>query len=141
MADSLRPGKRLLVVSNNARRARHTARMLSALGYDTAVAEPASVLSCCQASPPDAAVVAGAAEEVAAVQEGLRKLKWLQQQGRLPLFPIISAGQPDGDTEQALLDGIVLEPSRLTSLAIEISKQMDGAATSAGPMAVDDDHL
>jgi hypothetical protein len=122
-----RPGKRLLVISDDDGRAMRTARMLRALGYDTAVSDASAALTHCRQDPPLAAVVAAADEGIAAVQDRLREMKSLQQRGELPSFPIIAAGRPEGETAVDLVDGVVLEPGRLTSLAIEVSKQVGGA--------------
>jgi CheY-like chemotaxis protein len=140
MAAHLRSAKHLLVISDDADHAARTARMLDELGYQIEMAEPGAVVPRCREQAPRAAIFAATDEEAGALHDALRELKRLQDLGELPSFPIVAAGALDGMAAENVVDGIVLEPQRMTSLATEISKQVDGVPTPAPlPMTVEDE--
>lgn len=130
MATPNQSDKRLLLISDGTDRAAALTRVLRELGYDVGVCASATALVQCGGTPP-AAIVVSSVEQAADVQDALREIRQWQQEGRLSAFPIVAAGQPEGDASWDLVDGVVLEPDRLTSLATEISKQVDGIPTPA----------
>lgn len=139
MATDTRSGKHLLVISDDADHAAQTARMLDELGYQIEMAEPEAVVRRCREQAPRAAIFAATDEEASALQDALREVKRLQGLGELPSFPIVAAGELDGVAVDNVVDGIVLEPQRMTSLATEISKQIDGVRPAPLPLALEDE--
>jgi CheY-like chemotaxis protein len=125
------PRARLLIVTDSPDRAEVTARALSELGYEVRLATPNTAADRCRRRTPHAVLVMATDVQTERTKNALREVKDLPRPGGSKV-PVIVAGDPQDEALSELVDGVVLEPDRLTSLVVEIAKHVDPRVRPGG---------